>query len=153
MGQSSEPIPPGKLLALQLIAGQVFLSPMLSQAQLRELSPLALAYLGDAVYELFIRGHYLFPPKRTQTYHQQVVSQVRAEQQAHHLEALRPHLTPDEVEVLRRGRNATPSRRQRAAAAIYQQATRLETLVGYLYLTDPQRLGELLNHLDLEGTG
>jgi ribonuclease-3 family protein len=126
------------------------MTPHLSEAQLRELSPLALAYMGDAVYELFIRGQYLLPPKRIQTYHQQVVSQVRAEQQAHHLEALRPHLTSDEEAILRRGRNATPSRRQRAAAAIYQQATSLETLVGYLYLTNPQRLDELFSHLVLD---
>jgi ribonuclease-3 family protein len=127
------------------------MTPHLSAAQLRELSPLALAYVGDAVYELFIRGHYLYPPQRLQAYHQQVVSQVRAEQQAHHLDSLRPHLTPDEADVLRRGRNATPSRRQRASAAIYQQATSLETLVGYLYLTNPQRLDELFDHLDLAG--
>ena len=58
------------------------MTPHLSEAQLRALSPLALAYVGDAVYELFMRGHYLLPPKRIQAYHQQVVSQVRAEQQA-----------------------------------------------------------------------
>ncbi|NJN22495.1 MAG: ribonuclease III [Leptolyngbya sp. RL_3_1] len=125
----------------------------LSPAQLRELSPLALAYLGDAVYELFIRSQYLFPPQRLQTYHQQVVSQVRAEQQAHHLQTLLPHLTPAEAEILRRGRNATTRRRPRAGAAVYQQATSLETLVGYLYLTDPARLDELLGHLNLEGAG
>lgn len=125
--------------------------PLLTPAQVRTLSPQALAYLGDAVYELFIRGCYLFPPRRIQLYHQQVVSQVRAEQQAQALAQLHPYLTPDEVAILKWGRNATPSGR-RADAINYGQATGLETLVGYLYVTDPQRLSQLLGYLLREGT-
>ncbi|MBE7382576.1 MAG: ribonuclease III [Leptolyngbya sp. SIO1E4] len=121
----------------------------LSDTQLRSLSPLALAYIGDAVYELFVRSCYLVPPQRVQAYHRQVVSQVRAEQQAHYLELLRPHLTQAEEEITRRGRNAAPKRRQRAQPADYQQATALEALMGYLYLTDSQRLVEVLSYLPL----
>jgi ribonuclease-3 family protein len=124
-----------------------------SEAQLRELSPLALAYLGDAVYELLIRQFYLLPPRRIHTYHQQVVAQVRAEQQAQHLQALAPHLTTHEHEILRRGRNATPSRKHRVDIAVYQQATSLETLVGYLYLSDPARLMVLFSQLSLVMSG
>ncbi|WP_008317028.1 Mini-ribonuclease 3 [Leptolyngbya sp. PCC 6406] len=116
------------------------------ESQLREISPQALAYIGDAVYELFVRGCYLLPPRRIQTYHQQVVSQVRAEQQALTLSALRPHLTPLEESILKRGRNAAPTRGHRATAAVYGQATGLETLLGYLYLADPQRLKALLSY-------
>ena len=122
---------------------------MLSEAQLRSLSPLALAYIGDAVYELFVRSRLLLPPKQIRTYHRQVVEHVRAEQQAHYLECLRPYLTEAEVDILRRGRNAASNRKQRASIRDYQQATALEALIGYLYLTDPQRLLELLNHLPL----
>ncbi|MEO1298347.1 MAG: ribonuclease III domain-containing protein [Cyanobacteria bacterium J06636_16] len=122
----------------------------LSNAHLQSLSPVALAYIGDAVYELFVRSHHLVPPKRIQDYHHQVVHHVRAEQQAQYSELLKPHLTETEIDIMRRGRNAAPSRKQRASAHDYQQATGLEALVGYLYLTDPQRLLEILSHLPLD---
>lgn len=118
-----------------------------SAAQLQRLSPAALAYLGDAVYELYIRTCFLLPPKRSQLYHQQVVAQVRAESQAHHLQVLEPYLTDLELEILRRGRNAASGKPKRLDLETYQQATSLEALLGHLYLTDPQRLNQLLSHL------
>jgi ribonuclease III family protein len=120
-----------------------------SAAQLQQLSPLALAYIGDAVYELYIRSHYLVPPKRIHAYHTQVVAQVRAEAQAEQVRSLLPHLSEDELEWLRRGRNAAPRGPKRLDPEIYQQATGLETLLGYLYLTDSARLMELLGGLNL----
>lgn len=125
-----------------------FLHP-LSCTQLQQLSPAALAYLGDSVYELFIRRFYLIPHKRIQAYHHQVVAQVRAETQARHLESLLPHLTSDELDWLKRGRNAATNRSRRVDPDVYQRATSLETLIGYLYLTNPKRLFTLLNTLDL----
>lgn len=126
----------------------------LAPEQIAQFTPAALAYLGDAVYELYIRSWYLVPPKRLQAYHYQVVAQVRAEAQAHHLRSLIPYLTSTELEILRRGRNATTGRHRRIDLdpAIYQQATSLETLMGYLYLSDPQRLLQLLEHLELDMT-
>jgi ribonuclease III family protein len=124
-------------------------APPRSSAQLQQLSPAALAYVGDAVYELYIRTHYLFPPKRLQVYHHQVVAQVRAESQARHLKSLQPHLTETECEIVRRGRNAASKGPKRVDPDIYQQATALETLFGYLYLCDPQRLVQLLSQLQL----
>lgn len=117
--------------------------------QISQVSPAALAYLGDAVYELYIRSCYLMPPCRLSDYHNQVVSQVRAETQANHLRSLKPHLTDPELEISRRGRNAATGNGRKMAPEIYSQATSLETLIGYLYLTDPQRLSELLAHLEL----
>lgn len=114
------------------------------------MSPAALAYLGDAVYELYVRRAYLLPPKRLQAYHHQVVAQVRAERQADQLRSLIPLLTPTELELLKRGRNAATTRPRRLDAETYQQATSFETLVGYLYLTDPQRLAQLLAQLELD---
>lgn len=120
----------------------------LMAAQIQQLSPAALAYLGDAVYELYIRTNYLLPPKNSHYYHQLVVKQVRAETQALHLASLTPHLNVTELEIVRRGRNtAKPSRR--VNPEIYQQATSLETLIGYLYLTDLPRLSQLLEKLSL----
>ena len=118
-------------------------------AQIRQISPAALAYLGDAVYELYMRSHYLLPPKRIQLYHNQVVAQVRAEAQAQQLQSLQLHLTDAEQAILKQGRNAA-GRTKRADPETYQQATSLETLLGYLYLTDPQRLAELLSQISLE---
>lgn len=113
------------------------------------LSPVNLAYLGDVVYELYMRCHYLFPPQRIHHYHQQVVSQVRAESQAQQLQALEVHLTPDEKDMVRRGRNASSSGPKRIDSKVYQQSTGLETLVGYLYLTNPDRLSQLFSYLKL----
>ncbi len=121
-------------------------------ADIPRLSPTALAYLGDAVYELYIRSHYLFPPQRIQDYHQQVVAQVRAETQARYLDTLEIHLTPTEREIVKRGRNASSTGPKRLDPKIYQQATGLETLIGYLYLTDPERLTQLFGHLELPQT-
>jgi len=122
----------------------------LTPAQIQQLSPTALAYLGDAVYELYMRTRLLLPPKRIRTYHQQVVAQVRAETQARHLQSLQPHLTPSEQEIVRQGRNAAPGGPKRLDPLVYQQATSFEVLLGYLYLTDVERLEDLCQQLDLQ---
>ncbi|MEY3298146.1 MAG: hypothetical protein RLZZ597_1406 [Cyanobacteriota bacterium] len=121
----------------------------LTPAQARGLSPIALAYMGDAVYELYVRSQFLLPPKRIQDYHNRVVDQVKAEQQAYWAEQLAPHLTVTEQDVFRWGRNASSRGPKRLDGAIYQQATGFETLIGYLYLTDPERLAELLSYLKI----
>jgi ribonuclease-3 family protein len=118
-------------------------------SSLKQISPVALAYLGDAVYELYIRTRYLLPPKRISDYHQQVVTQVRAETQAFHLQTLEPYLTDTEKEIVRRGRNAAKGCPRRLSPELYQQATSLEALLGYLYVQNPQRLEDLLAKLAL----
>lgn len=119
-------------------------SEVIPSEQLAQISPAALAYLGDAVYELHVRSKLLMPPKRSQVYHQQVVAQVRAEAQSRHLKLLQPHLNTTELDISRRGRNAASGRPRRLDPEVYQQATSFETLIGYLYITNPQRLAELL---------
>ncbi len=118
--------------------------------QIERLSPIALAYIGDAVFELYVRTKFLMPPKRMASYHSQVVTQVRAESQAIHLSSLLPDLTDAEKEILRRGRNACVAKPRRLDRQTYQQATGLEALIGYLQLTNPQRLAELLAKLDFD---
>jgi ribonuclease-3 family protein len=122
----------------------------ISQTQIPQISPASLAYLGDAIYELHVRMFYLWPQQRSEIYHRLVVAQVRAETQASHLRSLTPHLRDNELEIVRRGRNAAAGRPRRLNPEIYQQATSLETLIGYLYITDYQRLTELLQKLPLE---
>ena len=110
----------------------------------------ALAYIGDAVYEMYVRLHYLLPPRTAKQYHQLVVNQVRAEQQARLLEKL--ELTELESDLVRRGRNAAGSISRKVDPKIYQQATGFEALIGYLYLTDRDRLEQiftqLISHID-----
>jgi ribonuclease-3 family protein len=129
------------------------LQKSLTPQQLRQLSPISLAYVGDAVYELYVRQRYLFPPRRTHHYHQQVVAQVRAERQAEQLHAIQNDLTDEERDVIRRGRNATVRSPKRLDPKTYQEATGLEALIGYLYLTDPQRLFELLSRFTFDDEG
>ena len=117
--------------------------------ELQLLSPAALAYLGDGVYELYVRSAYLLP-QRSQAYHRKVVAQVRAESQALQLEKILPLLTTKELDIVRRGRNAVKKCPKRLSAEIYQQATSLETLIGYLYLQDMDRLMDLLSKFDFE---
>jgi len=122
----------------------------ISPAQIQQISPSALAYLGDAVYELYVRMFYLLPPQKVENYHRLVVAQVRAETQAEIMRSLIPHLNANELEIVRRGRNAANGRPKRVKVVVYQQATSLETLIGYLYLTNHQRLTELLQKLQLK---
>ncbi|AFY44228.1 Mini-ribonuclease 3 [Nostoc sp. PCC 7107] len=132
------------------LANTVQLRQAISPTQVQQISPAALAYIGDAIYELYARISYLLPLQRLETYHRLVVAQVRAETQALHLRSLIPHLREAELEIVRRGRNASTGRPKRLAPEIYQQATSLETLIGYLYLTDIPRLTELLQKLHLD---
>jgi ribonuclease-3 family protein len=133
-----------------LLVNTTQLPQPISQAQVQQISPSALAYLGDAIYELYVRISFLLPQQRPESYHRLVVAQVRAETQALHLRSLTPHLRSNELEIVRRGRNAATGRPKRLNPEIYQQATSLETLVGYLYITDYPRLMELLQKIHLE---
>lgn len=124
--------------------------PLASGVQIQQISPTALAYLGDAVYELYIRTYYLLPRKRAHDYHQQVVSQVRAEAQAACSRSLQPHLSEVELAILKQGRNAALKGSRRVHLATYQQATGFEALIGHLYLTNPQRLAQLFQLLKFD---
>lgn len=126
------------------------LSETIQLYQIERLSPIALAYIGDAVFELHVRTMLLMPPKRMADFHDQVVTQVRAESQATHLAVITPFLTDSEKDILRRGRNACVTKPRRLSRYTYQQATGLEALVGYLHLTNPQRLQELLAKLNFD---
>ncbi len=116
--------------------------------QIKRLSAASLAYVGDAVYELYVRTYFLLPPKRNANYHAEVVEQVRAEGQVWWLDKLKPYLTEAEQDIVRWGRNAASGGPRRISLALYQEASSLETLIGYLYLNDSERLLELLLKLD-----
>jgi ribonuclease III family protein len=121
---------------------------LFAQSDIQRVSPAALAYLGDSVYELYVRTRCLLPPSRLRDYHHQVVAHVRAEAQAEYLRSLLPHLTPPELEIVRQGRNAAASGPKRIDPELYQLATSLEALLGFLYLTDQPRLSQIFQRLD-----
>ena len=97
----------------------------------RQLSPLALAFVGDGVYELLVRERLLCEANRpANELHRLAVSQVRAEAQAAAMDRIFPLLTEEEAAVFRRGRNAHTAR----SGGDYHRATGLEALFGFLYL-------------------
>ncbi len=113
-----------------------------------ELGPLQLAWLGDAVWELHHRLHQCRRPARAKDGHMAVVAAVRAEAQARALERLQGVLHPQELDLVRRGRNRAGQGPRRGDGATYGQATGFEALLGWLFLHDPPRLVELLDHLE-----
>ena len=115
------------------------------ETDVRTLSPLALAFVGDGVYELMVRETLLSQANRPNgALHRMAVSLVRAEAQAEAMERLLPYLSEEETAVYRRGRNAHTAR----TGSDYHSATGLETLFGMLYLTgQAQRILQLWNIL------
>ncbi|KAJ0745062.1 putative ribonuclease III [Helianthus annuus] len=109
----------------------------------------ALAYLGDCIYELYARRHFLFPPLNIEEYNDRVMAVVRCEAQDAMLQKLMNDkvLSDEERDVLRWGKNLSSSKtrtKKRAGVAVYNRASSLETLVGYLYLTNVKRLDEIM---------
>ncbi|KAJ3701415.1 hypothetical protein LUZ61_005120 [Rhynchospora tenuis] len=112
----------------------------------------SLAYLGDCIYELYARRHFLYPPLSINEYNERVMKVVRCESQDILLKKLlkEDYLTDEERDVLRWGKNIMTNKsktRKRAGAAVYSRASSLETLIGYLYLTNVARLEELMFRL------
>ncbi len=115
-----------------------------------QLSPATWAYIGDAVYELAMRLFTLQEgPKRMSEMHKQTAGYVRAGFQARASHELESHLTEEEKDILRRGRNAKSGHVPKSASPVeYRLSTGLEGLIGYLYLTDKQdRAMEILRIL------
>ncbi len=102
----------------------------------RSYSPLTLAYVGDAVYDLIIRSVVVERGNRAvNDLHKRTTLYVKAETQARMIEALLPYLSEEEEAVYKRGRNAKSySTAKNATVADYRKATGFEALIGYLYL-------------------
>ena len=121
----------------------------LTPDELRGISSIGLAHLGDAVYELLVRSWLCAGGKATgKSLHQATIELVRAESQAKRAEAILPLLTEEEAAVFRRGRNAqVHSVPPHASRAQYGEATALEALLGWLWLKGRK---ERVNQLFLE---
>ena len=117
----------------------------LTQAQARQYSPLALAFLGDSVYEILVREYLVREANRPAAkLHEQKIQLVCAAFQAQAIDRLIPLLTEEETAVYKRGRNANNTVPRHTSAQDYHTATGLEALFGYLHLLGEQaRLEEL----------
>lgn len=106
------------------------------EADIRTYSPLTLAYIGDAIYDLVIRTVVVERANRsTKNLHKTVIRYVNAGTQARMVEVLEAELSEEETAVYHRGRNAkTYTKAKNASIAEYRMATGLEALFGYLYM-------------------
>ena len=112
-------------------------------------SPLTLAYLGDAVYEMVIRTICVKRTNmQTQKLHRKVTGYVSAKAQAKMMDALIGELTEEEESIYRRGRNSKPyTMAKNASMEEYLKATGFEALIGYLYLQkEYERMNALIAH-------
>ncbi len=121
---------------------------MKNKTEVNLMSPLTWAYVGDSVYELFIRTHLVETTKlKPHRLHIEAIKHVKAQAQAEILEKLQDFLTEEEKEIVRRTRNTENHHLPKNAnSSDYMYATAFEGLIGYLYLTNQKdRLDEILN--------
>ena len=116
----------------------------------QEMNALTLAYLGDAVYELWVRKHMLeLGYEKVNELHKQAVSYVRASTQALILRVLLPELNEVEHQVVLRGRNAKGGHPKNVDVVTYRHATAFESLVGYWHLNSQnERMQWAFNQVD-----
>lgn len=131
-------------------------SPLLGMTHLsiekspNELNSLILAYLGDAVYEVYVRHHLVAKGVvRPQDLQKAAIRFVSAKAQADVIRSIESDLSPEEIDVFKRGRNAkSGSVPKHTKVADYRSSTGLEALIGYLYVTrNEQRLQQLMESI------
>ena len=122
---------------------------------IRTYSPLTLAYIGDAIFDVVIRSILVNKGNTpVNKLHQRASQIVKATTQAAMVMALMDELTDEERDYYRRGRNSKPHTKAKNASTMdYLEATGFEAVMGYLYLTgDMDRICELVNR-GIELTG
>ena len=115
-----------------------------TKEEVRQLNPLVLAFIGDGVYEVFIRS-YIIDRNRNMPVHKlhiKTISYVRAHEQSNFMNQLIELLNEEELSIYKRGRNAKSGTiPKNADVREYRNATGFEALIGYLYLSeDKERL-------------
>ena len=119
----------------------------LKQSDICQLSPLVLAYVGDSVYEVFIRTLLVSRGNApVHVLHKRAVDFVKAKAQSEVIHRIMDSLTSEEQDIVRRGRNAKSGTiPKNADVTQYKYATGFESLLGYLYLMkEHKRLVEIL---------
>ncbi len=125
-------------------------SKELTVAQVRMMHPLILAYIGDTVYDLFVRTYLIFTNDvKVHQLHLMSISFVKAQSQSEALHNIEESLTEDEKYIVKRGRNAKSGTiPKNADVTEYRWATGFESLLGYLYLTGQEkRLCEIAGNI------
>lgn len=118
-----------------------------STTEAKQYSPLTLAYLGDAVYEIYVRQKIVLDANMPKNkLHNAAVQKVKAGFQAVIADKIEPMLTDDEHDIYKRGRNASTTKVPKGSnRAEYHKATGLETLIGYLYISgNEKRISEIM---------
>ncbi len=113
----------------------------------RTYSPVTLAYIGDTIYDLLVRSVIVGEGNASvNIMNKRAASTVKAETQAKVFDSILPSLTPEEADIMRRGRNAhKKTSAKNASISDYHKATGIEALIGYLYITGSiDRIYELL---------
>lgn len=121
----------------------------LSEKEARELSPQSLAFVGDAVYTLYVRTYVAkHCSAKSNALHQITALRVKATAQSQTIEKIFDLLSEEEKYIYKRGRNTkTASTAKNATVIEYRKATGFETLLGYLYLIgDSDRLLTILKY-------
>ena len=111
-------------------------------------SPLALAYIGDSIYDLMVKKHFVIKSNmQPEKYHKVVNSIVSANAQSAFIDAYMDKLTEKEQAVYKRGRNSSPhTKAKNASLENYLKATGFEAVLGYLYLSEQEdRLKEIID--------
>ena len=117
------------------------------EEEINLLSPLTWAYVGDSVFELYIRTHLVNKTNlKPHKLHIEAINYVKAKAQAEFLKKIEEILTDEEKEIVRRGRNAQNHHLPKNSnVQEYMHATAFEALIGFLYLTKKyKRLEEIL---------
>lgn len=118
--------------------------------KINTMSPLTWAYIGDAVYELYIRNYLIETTNlKPNKLHREATKFVKASSQAKILDKLKDFLNEEELEIIRRGRNTQNHHLPKNANPTdYMYSTAFEGLIGYLYLTKQEtRLNEILSKI------
>lgn len=119
----------------------------LPEVDIATYSPLALAYIGDGIYDLIIRSIVVGRGNtKASKLHMTTSQLVKAHAQSEMMRVIEPVLSPEEEDIFRRGRNAkSPTMAKNATMTDYRRATGFEALMGYLYLLDQtERIFELV---------
>ena len=120
----------------------------ISEREAQNLNAVTLAFVGDAVYSLYVREKLVISTTFSTGMLQKLTSEeVSAHGQSELLEKLAPKFTQTEADIFRRGRNAKkPTRSKNATVAEYNKSTGFEAVLGYLYLTGQyKRISQLLS--------
>ncbi len=106
------------------------------------------AYIGDAVWELFVREKTVRMTENAKILHKLTTDKVKASYQAELLHNM--ELTEQEQEIVRRARNLSIPVGRRSNQAEYRQATAFEALIGWWYYVDKERLNKIFSNLDIK---